>query len=169
VEALEAQAWPPNPAIAPRGHDPLLDPRTMVLVLDNRVISSLVILSKAIVHAGERFRASGLSAVVTDKAARGHGHGLRLVRSAHELIAASGADLAIFTCDRPLLPFYEKAGWQHLAGTVLVGGTAAAPLASDLFDKVALGAFFTEHGRRHAPAFEHARVELYPGEIDRLW
>lgn len=85
------------------------------------------------------------------------------------MIAASGADLGIFTCDRPLRGFYEGAGWQVLPGSVLIGGTPEAPLPSDLFDKVTLAAFFTDHPRRHAKDFDCSRIELYPGDIDRLW
>jgi hypothetical protein len=84
-------------------------------------------------------------------------------------IEASGADLGIFTCDRPLAGFYERGGWHVLPGAVLIGGTLNAPFPSDQFDKVTLAAFFTEHARRHATTFDHARIELYPGNIDKLW
>ncbi|MFI5282182.1 MAG: GNAT family N-acetyltransferase [Candidatus Dormibacterales bacterium] len=169
VEALEAQAWPPIPGVPAHGHDPKLAPQAMVVVAGGRVVSSLAILSKEIVHGGIRFAASGLSAVVTDRAERGRGFGHSLVVAGREAIRASGADLGIFTCDEPLLSFYEEAGWQLLAGTALIGGTPQVPLPSDLFAKVAVAAFFTEHARRHAASFHGARVELYPGEIDRLW
>ena len=72
-----------------------------------------------------------------------------LVVAAREAIAASGADVGIFTCDRPLAPFYESAGWTVLPGTVLVGGTAEEPFPSDQWDKVTLARFFS--ARAHAP------------------
>ncbi|HYM67745.1 MAG TPA: GNAT family N-acetyltransferase, partial [Patescibacteria group bacterium] len=78
-------------------------------------------------------------------------------------------EIGIFTCDRPLVAFYERGGWTTLPGTALIGGTRANPLPSDLLGKVAIGGFFSEHARRHAADFAGARVELYPGEIDRLW
>ncbi len=80
-----------------------------------------------------------------------------------------GADLGIFTCDRGLQPFYESAGWSHLPGSVLVGGSPEAPFASDQFDKVTMASFFTERAVAAAPGFVGARIELYPGDIDRLW
>jgi len=169
VEALESQAWPPNPGIPAHGHDPDLNPIAMVMTVDGRVVSSLAILSKSIVHGGVRFAASGLSAVVTDQALRGRGYGHQLVVAGKEAIRASGADLGIFTCDAPLVGFYEAAGWEPLPETVLIGGTPEAPLPSDLFAKVAVGAFFTDHARAHAASFRTARIELYPGAIDRLW
>ena len=170
VLALHQQAWPAAAEREPGPiHDPLLHPVALLLVLDGRVLAALHILSKEIEHAGSTYAASGLSTVVTDEAERGHGYGRRLVVAAREAVAASGADIGIFTCDRPLGPFYESAGWTILPGTVLVGGTPAAPFPSDQWDKVTLAAFFSERARRDAGRFAHARIALYPGAIDKLW
>jgi GNAT superfamily N-acetyltransferase len=171
VLALHRQAWPPGGLERGGGpaHDPALRPRSLTLVAGGRVLAALDILSKEIEHAGERFAASGLSTVVTDEALRGRGHGRRLVAAAHETIAASGADLGIFTCDRPLGPFYESAGWTILPGTVLVGGTPEAPFPSDQWDKVTLASFFGARARAAAAHFAGARIALYPGSIDKLW
>ena len=170
VVALQDQAWPRSAGEPWTGHDPALRPVTMLLVDDGEaVLASLAVLSKEIAHDGQRFAASGLSTVVTDSSHRGRGHGHRLVSAAREQIAASGADLGIFSCDRPLAAFYRRAGWRVLPGTVLIGGTPADPFPSDRFDKVVLAGLFTEHAREHAASFEHARIELYPGEIDKLW
>jgi hypothetical protein len=91
------------------------------------------------------------------------------VRAAYDTIAASGADLGIFTCDRPLGRFYESAGWTIVPGAVLVGGTPAEPFPSDQWDKVTLAAFFSAKAQRGARGFANARVALYPGTIDKLW
>jgi hypothetical protein len=113
---------------------------------------------------------AGLSAVVTDEAVRGRGHGTTLVAEARRLLEAEAdADLGIFTCDRGLQRFYERAGWEHLPGAVLVGGTPDDPFPSDGLGKVTLAAFFTERARAAAPTFVGARIALYPGRIDRLW
>jgi GNAT superfamily N-acetyltransferase len=170
--ALQAQAWPSE---EPRGpapwHDPALDPMSVLLVEDGRVLAALDILSKEITHRGQAYAASGLSTVVTDTAERGRGYGRRIVAWAREALARGEADLGIFTCDRPLQTFYEAAGWRHLRGTVLVGGTPASPFPSDQpgFDKVTMGAFFSPRARSNAMGFVGSRIELYPGEIDRLW
>jgi GNAT superfamily N-acetyltransferase len=170
VHRLQEQAWPGDePGEAGPVHDPALRPLALLLVEDGRVLSALDVLSKELRHAGASFAASGLSTVVTDAALRGRGYGRTLVEAARETIEASGADLGIFTCDRPLQAFYERAGWELLPGAVLVGGTPEAPFPSDRFDKVTLARFFSPKARRHAPAFAHARIELHPGEIDRLW
>ncbi|MGW9041966.1 GNAT family N-acetyltransferase [Streptomyces lydicus] len=175
VRELHDEAWPPS--VPPpddgsgTGHDPALRPRSMLLVDDGTVLAALDVLSAPLVHAGRRYRAGGLSTVVTRRAARGRGHGRRLVAAAREAMSRSGLDLGVFTCDRPLRSFYESAGWRPLPGTVLVGGTPTNPFPSDRpgFDKVTMAAFFSATARQSRAAFRHTRLELYPGEIDKLW
>lgn len=174
VLALQDQAWPPGPGEPPSAgltHDPALEPRSVLLVDDARVLAALDVLSKHLDHAGRVWTASGLSTVVVDRAARGGGHGLTLVRAAARSIETSGADLTLFTCDRPLARFYAAAGYAVLPGSVVVGGTPAAPLRSDAdgFDKVTLAAFHSPRAVRAREAFVGADLALYPGDVDRLW
>ncbi|WP_030272852.1 GNAT family N-acetyltransferase [Streptomyces sp. NRRL B-24484] len=171
VGALQERAWPtgaPDPGIS---HDPALDPRSMLLVDGPRVVAALDLLGKELRHADGVFAVRGLSAVVTDPALRGRGHGLALVTAARARMAALGADLGLFTCDRPLRGFYERAGWEVLPGAVLVGGTAEEPFPSDRpgFDKVVLAGFLSAHGRARRSSFAGARIALHPGTVDRLW
>jgi len=171
VVGLQDQAWPSDP---PSGleawHDPALSPRSVLLVDgEGRVVAALDILSKDVLHRGERYAASGLSAVVTDRERQRRGHGRRLVEAARGLIATSGADLGIFTCEAPLRSFYERAGWEWLAGTVILGGTREAPITSDRFDKVTLASFFSRKAKANSADFVGCVVELYPGSIDTLW
>ncbi|MFG2980200.1 GNAT family N-acetyltransferase [Streptomyces sp. NPDC048258] len=171
VAALAAAAWPG----ASPGHDPALAPRALLLVDgDGTVAASLALLYKEIEVGGRTYRAAGLSAVVTRAALRGRGLGGRLVAAARaELAADPAVDLALFSCDRPLAPFYEEAGFAPLPGTVLVGGTPEdpEPLATDGpgFDKAVVAAFFTDTPDRDRAAFTGVRVPLHPGNTDRLW
>ena len=151
------------------GHDPVLAPLSMVLLDGGRVVAALDILTKELTHGDEHYRASGLSTVVTDPARRHEGIGLSLLLGAYERMSTSGVDLALFTCDEPLAPFYERAGFEVLAGTQVIGGTPAEPFPSGPLGKVTLAAFFTPHAQTHRPDFSSADVELYPGTIDRLW
>jgi len=171
--ALQDQAWPADePSDGAPWHDPALAPLSMLLVRDDdTVLAALDILSKELVHAGERWATSGLAAVVTDEAEPGRGHGQRLVEEARRHIQASAVDVGLFTCDAPLKAFYERAGWECLPDTVLIGGTPEDPFPSDQdgFDKLTLGGFFSEHARARREAFLGARIKLYPGPIDRLW
>ncbi|MET9397495.1 GNAT family N-acetyltransferase [Kitasatospora sp. NPDC002965] len=172
VAELQDQVWPgpPGPSAEPV-HDPVLRPRSMLLLDGDRVVAALDVLSKSLDHAGRTYAASGLSAVVTDRALRGRGYGRRLVVAARAVIEESGADLGLFTCDRELRTFYEGAGWELLPGAVLVGGTVERPFPSDRegFDKLTMAAFLTGRARRHRADFAGARIGLYPGEVDKLW
>jgi GNAT superfamily N-acetyltransferase len=141
----------------------------MVLTGKSRLLATLTLLTKQIEHAGARYTVSGLSAVVTEPDHRGSGYGHRLISAAHEQLAGSGADLALFTCDRRLREFYLRAGWTLLAGTVLIGGTVEEPFPSDQFDKVCLGALFSARAIAARASFRGSRIELLPGDIDRLW
>ncbi|MFK0253203.1 GNAT family N-acetyltransferase [Streptomyces sp. NPDC090445] len=167
VIELEEEAWPGNR----HGHDPALAPLMMMLLdADGTVAASLALLYKPVRHAGRTYRAAGLSAVVTRRAARGRGHGGRLVAAARAALAADPAvDVVLFSCNRPLVPFYEAAGFTRLPGAVLVGGTPEEPLATDApgFDKEVIGDF--PAGRAEAAAFTGTRIALYPGLVDRLW
>ncbi len=169
VAVLEAAAWPG----ASPGHDHALAPRALLLLAgDGTVAAALALLFKEIEVAGRTYRAAGLSGVVTRPELRGRGLGGRLVAAARaELAADPAVDLALFSCDRPLAPFYEAAGFAPLPGTVLVGGTPEEPLATDApgFDKVVVAAFFTGAPDRDRAAFTAVRVPLHPGNTDRLW
>jgi aminoglycoside 2'-N-acetyltransferase I len=175
VLALHHEAWPPEDSTAGSEtaltHDPSLDPLSMLLMDDETVVAALDVLTKDLVHSGRPYRAGGLSTVVTRRGARGQGHGHRLVTAAREAMAASGLDLGLFTCDRPLQGFYERAGWRLLPGAVIIGGTRRSPFPSDQpgIDKVTLGAFFSARARSHQLSFHNSSIELYPGEIDKLW
>jgi len=164
----DVAAYVAGPVARP-GAEPAVDAARLLLVENGEVRSALDILSKEITHRGERYAASGLSTVVTARAHRRKGYGTRLVAAARELIAATGVDLGIFTCDRPLQVFYARAGWKLLPGTVLIGGTPEEPIPSDRFDKVTMGCFFSARARAAANTFVGAHIELYPGGIDKLW
>jgi GNAT superfamily N-acetyltransferase len=175
VLEIQHQAWPSWRAEGAPGvaltHDPVLRPLSVLLMDDGTVLAALDILSKEIVHAGQRYAAGGVSAVVTRRESRGRGYGRRLVAAARQTMIARNLDLGLFTCDRPLRAFYESAGWQLLPGAVLIGGTPHAPFPSDQpgFDKVTMADFFSTVSRQVQASFHHARIELYPGEIDKLW
>lgn len=174
VRTLEAIAWPGvSGDLDDPLHDPALSPEIFLAErFDDSarplVVGALAVLSTELHHAG-RWRAAGLSAVVVHPSARGCGVGTALVEAATAWMAPR-FDVGLFTCDRPLAPFYEHAGWQVLPGAVLVGGTRDDPLPSDAdgFDKVVLATFFTDEARAAAAAFAD-RIPLYPGARDRLW
>jgi len=168
-EAAAAAGGAEPPAAAAAGHDPALRPVTLVLLDGDVVVVTLDILSKQIEHGGEHWAASGLSAVVTDPAQRGKGHGTRLVVAARTAMRDAGADFGVFSCDPALVLFYEGAGWRELPGAVLIGGTPEDPLPTDALGKVVLAGFFSGRARSRAASFRHSRIALFPGQIDKLW
>lgn len=171
VAGIEGRVWPGSRF----GHDPALGPRTLLLVAgDGAVGASLTLLYKEVPCGGRVRRAAGLSGVVTRPEWCGRGLGGRLVAGARaELAADPAVDVALFSCDRPLVPFYERAGFERLPGSVLVGGTPAEPLATDGpgFDKEVLAAFFAPgaEGEADRAALSGTRIPLHPGTVDRLW
>lgn len=172
ARAIRDIAWPPSPGQHAIGPDPALDPLSALLLDEHdEVVATVTILRKHIQHAGRSWYAAGLSAVATRKDQRGQGHGHVLVVAAREAMAELDLDLGIFTCDRPLRDFYERAGWQELAGAVLIGGTPEDPLPSDHpdFNKVTMAIFFSDAARAHQEAFQNSRIALYSGNVDRLW
>ena len=169
VLALQDAAWPPTGDAPAPGHDPELRPLSMLLVEGGRVVAALDILFKPLVHRSREYQAGGLSTVVTAPDVRRQGHGLRLVRLARARMADDGIDVGVFTCDVSLAPFYERGGFELLAGTQIIGGTRSDPLSSGPLGKVALAAFFTPLAVSHRAEFLGAEIELYPGSHDRLW
>lgn len=165
---LIEQAWPgPD-----EGHDAALDPISLLLVDEGIVVASLDLLSKQLEHRGHSYRASGLSAVVTDAANRHRGYGQVLVRTARQELQNRGRDLALFTCDSYLGRFYAGCGFEVLPGTVLIGGTPEDPLRSDQVSdlgKLTFAAFYTTLAAAHRDDFIGTEIALYPGPIDRLW
>lgn len=170
VLALQQLAWPgEEPTGLHAIHDPALAPLSLLLVENGRVLSALDILSKPLSHSGATLQASGISCMVTQPEDRSRGLGRLLAASARETMQANGADLGIFTCDRPLRRFYQACGWNELPGAVLIGGTPAAPFPSSQFDKATMACFFSAEAKRLAASFEHCEIALYPGAIDKLW
>ena len=168
LRRITVQAWPGSD----ERHDPLLDPELFVDVEDGRVVAGLAVLTKDVVVAERRWRAAGLSAVVVAEEERGCGRAGALAAAARSwIVGEHGADVGLLTCDRPLVPLYERAGWAVLPGAVLVGGTVERPFPSDSpgMDKPVLAAWPSGAEAAVRAAFEQVRIPLHPGAIDRLW
>lgn len=169
VFALQQLAWPDASVEPGPVHDPALDPVTMALVVDGAVVAALDVLSAALRHRGVTYRASGLSAVVTDPRVRGQGFASRLVAAARHAIRGGDADLTLFTSRPELRGLYVGAGFEVLDGTVLVGGVPGDALASDTIGAITYGDFVSPLARAHRDDFPGRDIWLFPGTIDRLW
>lgn len=149
-------------------HDLASNPTCMAVLVEGRLASYCGIVWKPIEHAGERYAAYGLSAVLTAPAVRRQGYGRRLIDAATRFMQDAGADIGVFTCDPPVRAFYEASGWTVLERTPLIGGTRAHPFPSDALGKCTLMRFFSEHAQEHRATFIGAPIYLDLAEGD-LW
>jgi GNAT superfamily N-acetyltransferase len=132
---------------------------SMMLVEKGVLISHTEVVWKYLDHAGESYKAYGLSGVFTYPAFRGKGHGKRIVDKGTSYIEASDADIGIFHCDMSLKQFYASRGWIPIETAVTLEGPKDNPVIDD---EMMMMRFFTEHGKNGRPAFEN--IPLYFGE-----
>jgi aminoglycoside 2'-N-acetyltransferase I len=172
VIALLESAWPSERSVARQLreplHDPARNPLALLLLDAGAVIGYLAIPSTTIRLADHTYRASGLSAVITHPDHRRRGHGHQLVVGAREAIAASGADIGVFTCDPPLVSFYVGCGWTPMPRTAVVGGTRARPFPAAPLGKQTMMGFFSPLAITRRRDFELATLSLNLREGD-LW
>lgn len=151
---------PPGDVIAPE-HAPELDALSFYLAEGDRVISYAGVVHIPIQHADQGFLVAGLSCVATDPAYQRRGLGARVVAAATQAILDSTADLGLFTCDPPLVPFYTRAGgWSPASDVVLIGSRYPGALTSLLLQKAVLLRLVSERARRAAPHFARATIDL---------
>jgi predicted N-acetyltransferase YhbS len=134
-------------------------PRHFVLVENGLLVSHAEVVWKYLDHAGETYKAYGLSGVFTYPSFRGQGYGRQVVDAGTKTIRASDADVGMFHCAPGLGPFYAASGWIPLPGATTWVGRKSAPVVSD---ELLMMLFLSEKGRRGRPAFE--REALYFGE-----
>ena len=134
-------------------------PSHVVLVENGLLISHTEVVWKYLDHAGETYKAYGLSGVLTYPSFRGQGYGRQVVDAGTRIIRAGDADIGIFHCAHSLGPFYAKSGWIPMPGTTTWVGPKSAPVVSD---ELLMMLFLSEKGQRGRPAFE--REPFYFGE-----
>lgn len=149
-------------------HDPNRHPLDLLLMEGDIVVSYLAIPSTIISLAGYTYKASGLSGVITHPLNRHRGYGRQLVTAARDLIAASDADIGVFTSDPPLVSFYVGCGWTLMGDTSIVGGTRERPFPADELGKRTLMGFFSAQAKQHRRDFVGASLHLGLREGD-LW
>jgi hypothetical protein len=144
----------PTEDLPPEDH-----PSHVVLVENGLLISHTEVVWRYLDHAGETYKAYGLSGVFTYPGLRRQGYGKQVVDAGMKIIRASDADIGIFHCAPNLGPFYAARGWIPMPGATTGIGPKSAPVVSD---ELMMMLFLSEKGRRGRPAFE--REPLYFGE-----
>jgi GNAT superfamily N-acetyltransferase len=134
-------------------------PSHAVLVENGLLISHTEVVWRYLDHAGETYKAYGLSGVFTYPSLRRQGYGRQVVDAGTEIIRASDADIGIFHCAPNLGAFYAASGWIPMAGVTSWVGPKSVPVVSD---ELMMMLFLSDRGQRGRPAFE--REPLYFGE-----
>jgi len=108
-------------------------------------------------HAGETYKAYGLSGVFTYPAFRGQGYGAQIVQAGTDLIRQSDADVGVFWCDPRLDGFYARNGWlpMRTAVTLILHEDGSwLPATEELLMML----FVSRKGERGRGAFERKPV-----------
>jgi GNAT superfamily N-acetyltransferase len=130
-------------------------PVSLMLIEGELLIAHVNVVWKELDHAGQRFKAYGLTGVFTYPSFRGQGHGLRLVQHATQYIETQDADIGLFNCDAGLVSFYQRAGWQPMLETQTLIGPATHP---EIVDEILMMRFLSPHGQRYQSAFASGAV-----------
>jgi aminoglycoside 2'-N-acetyltransferase I len=138
-------------------------PVHIVLVERGILISHTEVVWKYLEHAGELYKAYGLSGVFTYPTFRGRGFGKQVVEAGTQYIRGSDADLGMFWCQPRLKIFYAQCGWTPMeAATTLIGPKDAPVVSNELLMML----FLSGKGQKGRPALE--REPIYFGE-DATW
>ncbi len=127
-------------------------PSHFVLVENGLLVSYAEVVWRYLDHAGETYKAYGLSGVLTYPSFRRQGYARQVVDAGTKTIRASDADIGIFHCAPALGLYYAASGWIPMWGTTTWVGPKSAPVVSD---ELMMMLFLSEKGRRGRPAFEH--------------
>lgn len=149
-------------------HRPELEAQSFYLLEDGRLIAYASVLGKAIVHQGNVFSLGSLSCVAVCPELRGHDLGERIAAAASDWLRGCGRyDIAAFSCDAGLLPFYRRSGGWEAADAVLVANEDENALRSDKLGKAVVLEPLSEQARAAEASFRGAAVnlDLPPGEF----
>ena len=149
-------------------HRPALEARAFWLVDNGRLAAYASAFGKTIIHQEAEFSLGSLGCVATQPEMRGRGLGERVVAAASDWLRACGRyDIAAFTCDAGLLPFYRRAAGWEAADLVLVANDEESALRSDALGKVVVLELLSGRARAAEVSFRGAVVnlDLPPGEF----
>ncbi len=130
-----------------------MHPVTFLLIEKGILISCVQVVWKYLEHAGETYKAYGLTGVFTYPQFRKQGHGLRLLQAAREYIEKQDVDIVMFNSDRT--GFYEKGGFERMDKVVTLKGGKSNPEKEDNY---AFMLFLSEKGKSGRIAFESSPV-----------
>ena len=131
-------------------------PIHIVLVEKGILISHTNVVWKYLDHAGETYKAYGLTGVFTYPSFRRQGYGSRVIKAGTDYILKSDTDIAMFYCDEKLKNFYARHGWIHMDKSVSYTGEKERALRVD--DEILMMLFISPKGQRGRAAFEREPI-----------
>ncbi|AXE31884.1 GNAT family N-acetyltransferase [Chromobacterium phragmitis] len=170
INAMLHQAYQCEGELDPdeRLHRPALEARSFCLASHGRLAAYASVLGKDIIHQGLVFSLGSLSCVATRPEMRGRGLGERVVAAASDWLRTCGRyDIAAFSCDAGLLPFYRRAAGWEAADVVLIANGDDCALRSDALGKIVVLELLSERAKRAEASFRGSAVNLGlpPGEF----
>ena len=133
-------------------------PIYILLVENGILISHTNVVWKYLEHAGETYKAYGLTGVFTYPSFERQGYGSRIVGAGTEYILNSDADIAMFYCDESLKTFYARHGWIHMESAISFIGTKEQPERVE--DEILMMLFISPKGQLGRQAFEKEPVHF---------
>ena len=133
----------------------------LVLVEHGILISHTEVVWKHLEHAGETYKAYGLTSVFTYPGLRHRGYGTQIVEAGTNHIRESDADIGLFCCNPQLEGFYSRCGWAPVKeATIMIHPEDRWVIV----DELTMMLFLSEKGERGKTAFESEAV--YFGDRD---
>jgi GNAT superfamily N-acetyltransferase len=117
-EESRSDAW----ISSPENH-----PVHIVLVNEGNLVSHVEVVWKYLAHAGEIYKAYGLSGAFTCPTCRNQGYGRQIIEAGTAYIKASEADIGLLWCAPSLKEFYTGLGWTGLKNAKTLIGPPEAP------------------------------------------
>jgi GNAT superfamily N-acetyltransferase len=152
--------WPTEP--------PEIEPVSLVIVINELIVSHCVIMRKFIDICGSSYLPFGLGSAVTKRSFRRRGFGRLLLKHATRYMELGNADIGLFTCDPHLESLYTRYGWEIARQTPLVGGTLAYPFSSSALGKSTIIHFFSKKAKSNRECILYRPIHLELGK-GKLW
>lgn len=167
IAALLERVWPnPEPLASSQcdapTHREALSARSFCCREEGRLVGYAGVVQMTVRHAGQDYRAAGLSCVAVLPDWQGRGVGRAVVGAASDwLKAQSGIDFGIFTCQPSLAGFYNGAGgWESCPDMVLLSSHEKEALSSENLGVVVMLRLFSEKARKNESALRREPVNL---------
>lgn len=134
-------------------------PIHFVLLDGSFIISHAQVVWKYLEHAGETYKAYGLSGVFTCPDFREQGYGRQIVEAGTTYIKSSSADMGMLWCAPSLRNFYTASGWIGLDQAKTLVGSKDNPTVYHL---LLMMLFLSPKGQQGRPSFENGPIYFGP-------